>query len=498
MSKKKSVKKQPLLSPENYIRQKARNLTIAECLITPKWEEAGECNILVARKHSNGNYTIGIYLIDTYCLGVKDTGYRFNMDQYEYEELKAGFGNDLEPATYEEAHNIIYGALTYAEELGFRPNMDFGVARYILEEDTDDIPLIEYEFGCDGKPRLVVNTRAELNRYLPTLKKAVGDDYTVFVYDGDGDNAELNENGNETTSKIAELFEGFSDDEREAFLDRMEDMMKNIEKSQSLPHTTYNYQHPDYLQTLDLTHKELGILFFPEYNEKLEKKDIDKILSFPRETLIKDLENSILYEIGQNCNGISKRNEDNNSYGLFVHAIRLLAELKSTESLPVVLEIMRQNEEFFGFFFGDSATDILVPVLYQLAKNQLPVLLSFAKEPGLYPFFKIIISPVVEMVVDNESERRAEVIAWYGELLDFLYEKIEDTAYYDANFTGMLMHELMNISAKELLPEIKRLYDTGLVDKMCCGDYDVVEKEISAGVGRTGSFKVKSIYEYYK
>jgi hypothetical protein len=180
-SKKKTPQKQVQLSPENYIRQKARSLPIAECFITPDWEDYGECNILVARQHVNGNYTLGIYLIDTFCLGVKDAGYRFNIDKYEYEELRKHFGEQLEPTTYNEAHNIIFGALGYAEELGFKPHRDFGLAQCILEEDTDDIPLIEYEFGREGKPMLIVNTRAEANRYLSTLQKAVGDDYVLLV-----------------------------------------------------------------------------------------------------------------------------------------------------------------------------------------------------------------------------------------------------------------------------------------------------------------------------
>ena len=42
----------------------------------------------------------------------------------------------------------------------------------------------------------------------------------------------------------------------------------------------------------------------------------------------------------------------------------------------------------------------------------------------------------------------------------------------------MIFTKTMMIFAKELLPKIKRLYDTGLVDEMCCGDYNEVEKEI--------------------
>ena len=54
---------------------------------------------------------------------------------------------ELEECSYEEAHNIIYGAIEYAAEQGRKPHSSFMITKYMLEEDTDDIPLIEYEFG---------------------------------------------------------------------------------------------------------------------------------------------------------------------------------------------------------------------------------------------------------------------------------------------------------------------------------------------------------------
>ena len=43
---------------------------------------------------------------------------------------------------------------------------------------------------------------------------------------------------------------------------------------------------------------------------------------------------------------------------------------------------------------------------------------------------------------------------------------------------GMLANSLIDMHAMELLPEIKKLYDTGLVDEMCCGDFEEVQNEI--------------------
>src|ERR1700722_11860329 len=155
MSKKKKGKVVPLKpanqSPENYIKTQARQLPVIECWITREWQSNGISNIIVARGHKNGNVTAGIYLVDTYCLGVKDAGYEFNLPPADYKYLKNHAG-DIEACEYVLAHNIIYGAIAFAEDYGFKPHKDFAIAQHILEEDDDDVELMELEFGFEGEP----------------------------------------------------------------------------------------------------------------------------------------------------------------------------------------------------------------------------------------------------------------------------------------------------------------------------------------------------------
>lgn len=176
-------KKQPhvqLLSPENYIRQKARNLPIYECLINKNWQKMGTVNIVIARIHANGNLTIGIYMVDLFCLGIRDTHFRFNTTTDEYEDLLDIMSEnlDMEKVEYSLVHNILLAANEYATDLGFKPHKDFtSVTQYLLEEDTDDIELIEIECGKDGKPLFIQSeliTDAEANRIIKQLEKAVG------------------------------------------------------------------------------------------------------------------------------------------------------------------------------------------------------------------------------------------------------------------------------------------------------------------------------------
>jgi len=151
------MKKQNLPSPENYIKTRARSLPIEVCYINENWKETGLASIIVVRKHTNGNFTFGIFLVDIFALGTKDTFYLFNAEKHKLDEIleKANSERMIE-TDYVLAHNIIYGANVFAEENGFRPCKEFDITQFILEEDTDDIEFIEIEFGKNGEPFLII------------------------------------------------------------------------------------------------------------------------------------------------------------------------------------------------------------------------------------------------------------------------------------------------------------------------------------------------------
>jgi hypothetical protein len=190
MAKNKNYPSQQLMSPENYIRQKARNLPVYECWINKNWKEIMLGHIFVVRKHTNGKVTAGMFLTDLGCLGVKDTHYLFNVSESELREQIASSSSffEMELIDYKLAHNIIYAALEYAEEFSFKPHKDFtSITRFILEEDTDDIELIEIECGQNGKPVFVRTDESEVRaiQILNQLEQKVGNNYEIIDYDED-------------------------------------------------------------------------------------------------------------------------------------------------------------------------------------------------------------------------------------------------------------------------------------------------------------------------
>ncbi|GHT05836.1 hypothetical protein AGMMS49525_13550 [Bacteroidia bacterium] len=183
MTKKKTTTQVQMLSPENYIRQKSRNLPIYKCWINDDWVESRFAQIVIARQHANENITFCLYLVDLGCLGVKDTVYDSNISLEELEELIKKIGADVkmdDTLSYSMAHNIIYAAIEFAEEFGFKPHKDFTqTTQFFLEEDTDDIPLIKIDCGDlnDGQP-FYINTgyenSAREKQIISQLNKTAG------------------------------------------------------------------------------------------------------------------------------------------------------------------------------------------------------------------------------------------------------------------------------------------------------------------------------------
>ena len=69
----------------------------------------------------------------------------------------------------------------------------------------------------------------------------------------------------------------------------------------------------------------------------------------------RDLEQIVLYHIGQTCDGIPDEYDPDGYIGIIPNSIILLSEVSNEEnSLNVVLEILRQSLEFRDYHFGDN------------------------------------------------------------------------------------------------------------------------------------------------
>ena len=182
--------KAPQLSPEKYIRTRARLLPLGPCYINAAWKKTGMAIVIVTRQHINKNITFAVFQVDLYCLGIKGAICNFNADPDLIVDLRKKHqersepGNSLIEVDYTLVHNILYGAVEYAEDLGFHPPKEVDTAIHLLEEDDERIELVDIEFGLHGKPAVFFGRESHPQNILAILDKSVGkSNYTVFYGD---------------------------------------------------------------------------------------------------------------------------------------------------------------------------------------------------------------------------------------------------------------------------------------------------------------------------
>jgi len=173
--------------PRRLIRR-ARQFPVYECIINSNWRDRGLAHIILSRKQPDNNVLFGCYLVDLYCLGLKNTFCNAGFSEIKYQrEFKARYfeAEDGIECSIPLAHSIIYGAIEYAAQFGFKPNRDYGLSKYVLEDEQDLTDLPEVEFGKDGKPLYIAGPDDNAEKIISQLEKTAGKDNFHFIYELD-------------------------------------------------------------------------------------------------------------------------------------------------------------------------------------------------------------------------------------------------------------------------------------------------------------------------
>lgn len=170
-------------NPKKYIIEKGRKLPIHKCLISDNYEGGGLTICLIIRKQPGGKYAFANFVVDRFCLGVKNAFSNCNMDDTQISEIidKSSTNGELEEVSPVYFHNLIYASIDFADELGFKPHKDFKLAEYILDPDLIDDGIDDIEVGKDGKPVFISGPFDNVDRIIATLNKNVGEGNYEFI-----------------------------------------------------------------------------------------------------------------------------------------------------------------------------------------------------------------------------------------------------------------------------------------------------------------------------
>jgi hypothetical protein len=147
---------------------------------------AGLGLVIVARSVSN-RFRFCSYLVDYWCLGVKDAIGPRQVDRYKYEQFRQHaygmYPEGYSEITLQQAQDIVFGAIEYAAKLGLKPHPDFAAAKDHLGEWNHKTKL---EFGRDGKPFFMAGPYDNVNKIMRTMTQTVGTHNFDFITPLDG------------------------------------------------------------------------------------------------------------------------------------------------------------------------------------------------------------------------------------------------------------------------------------------------------------------------
>jgi hypothetical protein len=165
-------------SPTKVLHQ-ASTFKLHRCLICEESRNEGLKIIFVIRLLPNQRFLFASYVVDTYCMGLKDTLCRIDTNHWEIEKSLEFIPATWTDFDYASARNLILGAIDYAAKFGFEPYEDWAESKYVIEFDRPYEK--KYEFGRDGKPLYVQSPNDDPQRIIRQLNQATGGSFHYIL-----------------------------------------------------------------------------------------------------------------------------------------------------------------------------------------------------------------------------------------------------------------------------------------------------------------------------
>jgi hypothetical protein len=152
---------------------------IHECLIPASLFEQGLGNLVFSRALPNGHIALSVFLLDTFCLGVKNAfftiGTKAEYDAHRHRSIP----EELQPINPACFRKLVEGGVAYARELGFYPHTDYRVACQIFGDVDTGSCQTNFEYGHEGKPLYISGpneSASQVRAILDQLESRLGPD----------------------------------------------------------------------------------------------------------------------------------------------------------------------------------------------------------------------------------------------------------------------------------------------------------------------------------
>ena len=132
---------------------RASRAPIQHCLVPETLFDAGIGTVVLARGFTSNHLTLGLFLVDTWCLGVKDAYFR-SADAETFESMMATVNETtpMAPVDPSYARKLLRDAAAWSASIGFSPHRDFAAVERLFGDVSADASDATFQFGGEGKP----------------------------------------------------------------------------------------------------------------------------------------------------------------------------------------------------------------------------------------------------------------------------------------------------------------------------------------------------------
>jgi len=160
--------------------RRAAEMPVQHCLLTESLLEVGLGMLVLARGPTSHHVTLSSFLIDVFCLGIKDvTVQSVGAEEFAMYIATMGAAAPMIPVEPSYARKLLRNVAAWAQSLGFPPHRDFTVAERMFGEVSAADCEVDFQFGRDGKPVYMpgpTESSSLIRLRLEHLRRTLGDD----------------------------------------------------------------------------------------------------------------------------------------------------------------------------------------------------------------------------------------------------------------------------------------------------------------------------------
>ena len=153
---------------------------IQHCFLTEEIFEIGIGTLVLARGATPHRLALSSFLIDVFCLGIKDVMFESVDSEFFSMYLDAtDAGSPMVAVDPSDSRRLLRDLAVWSRSIGFAPHRDFAAVERIFGDVNADASETAFQFGREGKPVYIPgpnDTASLIRRRIAQLQKSLGND----------------------------------------------------------------------------------------------------------------------------------------------------------------------------------------------------------------------------------------------------------------------------------------------------------------------------------